>query len=164
MPPTGKPIKINAGDVDEITARIMACVRRRGDHWLWTGHRIRQGYGVISVYGKQLRAHRVVWAIYNGDPGKLCVLHTCDIPHCIRPQHLFLGTQLDNIADATAKGRMRCNEGASNGNAKLTTADVRAIRSLAMTGRFTTREIARLFPCGEGNVSAILNGRTRRKQ
>ncbi|MGW7598161.1 HNH endonuclease [Streptomyces antimycoticus] len=79
-----------------------------------------------------VRAHRYSWEMANGPiPESLHVLHHCDTPLCVRPDHLFLGTALENARDKVAKGRMRRGDakGEANGHAKLTADDVRAIRS-----------------------------------
>ena len=81
--------------------------------WLWMGSTFLQGYGCLSVPRAprnrcNLRAHRVSYKIHKGDfDPKLYVLHTCDVPLCVNPDHLFLGTQADNIADCVSKGRLR---------------------------------------------------------
>lgn len=78
--------------------------------WLWTAATIR-GYGQIIGWrqGKKrpLYAHRVAWELANGPiPAHLSVLHKCDVPLCVNPDHLFLGTQADNLIDAREKGRL----------------------------------------------------------
>ena len=81
----------------------------------WTGGKNDRGYGTIYFKGKVCRTHRVAWELANGPIlNGLHVLHHCDNPLCCNPDHLFLGTNLDNIADKTAKGR------AFNGRASLT--------------------------------------------
>lgn len=63
-------------------------------------------HGMLTIAGRKVQAHRAMWTAARGDiPGELCVLHRCDVPKCINPDHLFLGTRLDNNADAVAKGR-----------------------------------------------------------
>jgi len=81
-------------------------------HWLWQGWKDRNGYGQFWFKGRRLFAHRASWEAWSMDglPKWAFVLHRCDIPACIRPDHLFLGTQADNIADAKAKGRLATGE------------------------------------------------------
>ena len=74
--------------------------------WLWTGYRNRGGYGELKHRGKRVLAHRLSWRLAHGNlPASLHVLHRCDNPACVRPEHLFLGTNQDNVADRIAKGR-----------------------------------------------------------
>lgn len=74
--------------------------------WLWTGHRNAQGYGTLWFHGNSWRAHRLAWHLTNsGVPEGLDVLHHCDNPPCVRPDHLFLGTDRDNVDDRERKGR-----------------------------------------------------------
>lgn len=80
----------------------------RDDCWEWHGGRSRNGYGLICCEGKMKGTHRVSWIVHNGPiPGGLYVLHKCDNPCCWRPDHLFLGTQKDNMRDMHEKGRFR---------------------------------------------------------
>lgn len=75
--------------------------------WIWTGAKTknRGNYGVFMLRGTTFRAHRVSFVIAHGDPGEMHVLHKCDNPPCVRPVHLFLGTNLINKMDQVAKGR-----------------------------------------------------------
>ena len=79
--------------------------------WEWTGTRHSWGYGLLGGRRKvHLRAHRVSWEIHFGPiPAGLYILHHCDNPRCVRPDHLFLGTHRDNMADMVKKGRWRLN-------------------------------------------------------
>ena len=76
--------------------------------WEWTGGRWPRGYGKVRHGpGAQLRVHCAAWALTNGPiPAGMSVLHRCDNPPCFNPEHLFLGTQRDNVHDAINKGRM----------------------------------------------------------
>jgi hypothetical protein len=94
---------------------------------VWKGAQQPSGYGRIIIGGKQLRAHRVAYALSYGDfDDELLVLHRCDTPLCIRPEHLFLGTTDDNMADMTQKGRSA--KGLRNGSAVLSDDQIREIR------------------------------------
>jgi hypothetical protein len=86
--------------------RFWSKVRITPECWLWTARHTRKGYGMFKQGSLDRLAHRVAWEEVNGPiPPGLCVLHKCDNPPCVRPDHLFLGTQADNIADRDAKGR-----------------------------------------------------------
>lgn len=90
-----------------VAERFWTKVRKTGGCWLWTASRDRWGYGMILGPKRRPRlAHRVAWELtFGAVPIGLLVLHHCDIPHCVNPSHLWLGTQRDNLADAKAKGR-----------------------------------------------------------
>lgn len=76
--------------------------------WLWTGRLTDKGYGVISLKGKDHLTHRLSYMLHFGPiPDGLLVCHACDIPNCVNPDHLFLGTVTDNNRDCAAKGRGR---------------------------------------------------------
>jgi hypothetical protein len=98
--------------------------------WLWMGARVSKGYGSIRIADKIIAAHRLSWKLHKGEiPENSHVLHTCDNPPCVNPDHLFLGTNDDNVQDKIAKGRLRCECGERRYNAKLTEELVRQIRS-----------------------------------
>lgn len=97
---------------DRLRQRFAAKVRRTPDCWLWTGSATPCGYGQMWVGrrgdGGPLYAHRIAWQLSHGPvPEGLSVLHHCDTPACVRPDHLFLGTHTDNMRDASRKGRLR---------------------------------------------------------
>jgi len=80
--------------------------KRPSGCWFWTGARKHTGYGQIWVVNSAKTAHRISWILHNGPiPTGLCVLHKCDNPPCVNPDHLFLGTRADNNLDCVAKGR-----------------------------------------------------------
>lgn len=79
---------------------------RREGCWPWIGGRDRDGYGRLWAWGEKVMAHRLAWRLSTGPiPEGLCVLHRCDHPPCVRPDHLFLGTQRENLEDRDLKGR-----------------------------------------------------------
>ncbi|WP_455387391.1 HNH endonuclease [Petrachloros mirabilis] len=97
--------------------------------WIWTGAKGRKGYGVLNVNCKQMKAHRQSYLQFVGKiPAGMLVCHKCDNPSCINPQHLFLGTALDNSRDCISKGRQK-PIGEDSATAKLTNEDVFQIRA-----------------------------------
>jgi hypothetical protein len=92
---------------DDVT-RFWEKVFKTDTCWLWTGW-LHKGYGVMAINQDPVRAHRFSWELHYGPIPKgdeeICVLHKCDVPTCVRPEHLFLGTDKDNNADMIAKGR-----------------------------------------------------------
>lgn len=130
-------------------------VRMAGSCWEWTGPVNSKGYGVISrkVYGEAL-AHRYAFSLTVGDiPNGACVLHRCDNPRCVNPDHLFTGSKAENNADMMAKGRYA--RGESNGQSKLTNDLVAQIRSAAGTHA----SIAAHFSVHQSTVTRIKAGR-----
>lgn len=114
--------------------------------WLWSGavggQPPRWGYGKIKHAGKTLSAHRVGWELKNGPiPDGLCVCHKCDTTRCCNPDHMFLGTHADNAADRNGKGRGMM-DGELNHKAKLTMAQILAIRSDTRIARIVAADYA----------------------
>lgn len=89
-------------------ARFWSKVEKTETCWLWTGATSRRGYGTIHHNGKCRRATHVSWEMANGRewPDGMYGCHTCDNPNCVRPEHVFPGTQSDNLLDASRKGRL----------------------------------------------------------
>lgn len=82
-----------------------------GSCWEWTGPKQSFGYGVSYYANRNILAHRRSWMIRHGDiPPGLCVLHKCDNPACVNPDHLFLGSRIENNEDCNSKGRRSVGE------------------------------------------------------
>lgn len=123
--------------------------------WIWTASLDRRGYGEIGINHRTTKAHRFSYELAHGPikSSKLFVCHNCpggDNPSCVNPAHLFLGTYLDNIADATRKGRMA---------RKLDAERVTEIRRLHKAGKRGV-SIAQQFGISPCTVSAIVLRRT----
>lgn len=111
--------------------RFWSKVDRTDTCWLWTGCISGSNhYGAFRYQGRMQPSHRVAWILKHGEIGDgLCVLHRCDNPPCVNPDHLFLGTQSDNMVDMVGKGRQGRQYGSAHGMSKLTERDVVAIRA-----------------------------------
>jgi hypothetical protein len=127
--------------------------------WEWRGCRNRLGgYGRLSIDGQRVLAHRVAWEMEQGPvPDGIRVLHRCDNPPCVRPDHLFLGTQADNIADMRAKGREAGRKGNRNGRAILTAEDIAEMRVLRGLG-WTWPRLGGRFGVARTTAQAALSG------
>ena len=106
---------------------------------IWMGTLDKKGYGTLTFNSKPQFAHRLSYKIAFGDiPDGLCVLHKCDTPSCINPNHLFLGTQSENMIDKVKKGRGAC--GSDFKRSSLTDDDIRAIREDIRLHRVIAKE------------------------
>lgn len=130
-----------------------------GGCWLWTGMKDDDGYGRITVLGRRYSTHRLAFIIgYGAIQRGLHVLHRCDTPACVNPDHLRTGTHAENMAERGE--RRRAAVGERNGRAKLGGAVwVRAIRDLYRTGSYSYQTLAELFLINERTVIDIVSGR-----
>lgn len=123
------------------TLRFNSYIRRElSGCWIWIGSKTGAGYGSFRLGRKQVSAHRLSYRIHKGEiPDGLVVCHHCDVPLCVNPDHLFVGTQKDNALDMVAKGRAKSSpnpiharkgpSGEKSRTAKLTDAEVLKIRA-----------------------------------
>ena len=138
-------------------ARFMDKVRKDNGCWIWTGSVASHGYGSFYYRKKNMRAHRASYLLHRGEiPSGQLVLHTCDVTACVNPDHLFLGTVADNVADRVKKGRSACGE--RQGCAKLTPEQVLEIRRLYPDTRLFT--LARRFGVSRQAIEFIVKRET----
>jgi hypothetical protein len=129
-------------------------IERTSDHWYWTGTIHPKGYG----YYNAKRAHRLAYEKYVGPiPEGVIVRHSCDVRHCVRPDHLLLGSPADNSQDM--KDRARQARGESHSQVKLTEAAVREIREMLVQGH-TQRFIAERMRISQTTVCDIKRGKS----
>lgn len=154
--------------------RFWSHVDTSGDCWVWRGGYFPFGYGCFKINGRRTVAHRAAWEVTNGSiPAGKLICHRCDNPPCVRPDHLFLGTYGDNVADCVAKDRRskivgdehwshinahRIARGQAHGLARLTDDAVRYIRSQGRT--MTLKALAAKFSVAEVTIHRVKLGET----
>lgn len=130
--------------------------------WIWQAARSGRGYGTMKIGGRKEAAHRISYELHKGPiPEGMLGCHKCDVRLCVNPDHIFLGTNLDNTQDMISKGRQRYvgQKGAANPKAILKDADVKQIIMLIAKG-LNNRAIANRFGVSHGTVSLIRLGKT----
>lgn len=128
-----------------------------GQCWEWTAFTDRNGYGRFQYNQKGTYSHRASWMIaYGNIPANTDILHKCDNPSCVRPDHLFIGTQQQNVSDMIAKGR-HCH-GEQRWNSKLTKVQADEIRERYANGERNKSALGREFDIHESIVRRILKG------
>ena len=140
-------------EIPAIEDRFWEKVQKSDGCWLWIGGRDSRGYGAFKAE-RMTKAHRYSWELHFGKiQNGLFVLHRCDNPPCVCPDHLFLGTHLENMADMRAKDRS--HRGERQYMARLTERAVREIRAAAARGE-NYGEIAKRFGVCRANVSQVV--------
>jgi hypothetical protein len=125
----------------------------------WLRATLGRGYGQLWYKGEKYLAHRLSYKINKGDIGDYHVLHTCDNPKCINPDHLWLGTNTDNMNDKIKKGRVV--KGENHPQAKLTDRQIKTLKSLYSTGEFFQKDLGIIFGIVQSQVSALINNKKR---
>lgn len=142
--------------------RFWAKVQKSNDGcWLWTAYIGTWGYGRFMLNGKAEKAHRVAWSlVYGPIPIGQLILHRCDTPACVRPEHLFLGSNKDNYDDMEAKGRKGVGVHFSNGeehcNARLTDSSVGHLREMYAGGDYTYEQLSAIFGIHPSTVASAI--------
>lgn len=148
-----------------VAERLWAKVVKTDSCWLWTGGCGGFGHGHIRDGAKKYQTHRLSWELSNGPiPDGFYVLHRCDNPPCCNPDHLFLGTQQDNVDDCIAKGRYKfrpCGFGSRGEikrqpSKKLTAEQVQFIRSTPRTDGWSAR-LAKELGVSQSHVIRLNN-------
>lgn len=136
---------------------FLSRVNKTESCWLWTSWKNTSGYGMMHYKGKDTVASRLSWIFHHGEiPDGMFVLHKCDVPACVNPEHLFLGNHQENMEDMCKKGRR------AYGNRKLTDSNVIEIKKLLAQGD-QNLTIAKQFNIDPSTVSNIRHGKHWRK-
>lgn len=134
-----------------LATRFWAKVEQTDTCWLWRGATSGSGYGRAKRPSGMWQAHRLAWLYTHGRiPRDLDVLHRCDVKLCVSPQHLYLGTDIENSQDRIDRGRANAPRGEASPQARLTEDAVREIRrstesQRALARRFGVTRIAIRF-------------------
>lgn len=133
--------------------------------WIWAGAKNDRGYGQIycsELAVNMVGAHRASWIISKGAvPQGMDVLHKCDNPACVNPEHLFLGTALENVADMILKGRKNQPKGHSIGSSKLSLDDVITIKAALKQWKYgMSTALAKQFGVSPSSIYAIRLGQS----
>ena len=152
-----KSQKFNEARIEKLRTKILP-PNENGCH-LWTGHKQDFGYGVVGFKSKLFLAHRLFYELHYGSlADDICVLHKCDIPACVNPEHLFLGTRKDNALDRNKKERHVNNKGINHGKKIFNENDIRTIRKLFNDG-LRECEIVKIFNGHRSAIHSILTGK-----
>jgi hypothetical protein len=133
--------------------------------WLWNGALNTNGYGVARVCGVRVLAHRLSLAAFSGLNLDRQVLHACDTPACVSPDHLREGTHAENMKDMNERGRakrpsVRDQVGAMNANSRLTEAQVCEVRRLKLVDGLTYSQIEAKTGVRRANAWAVVSGKS----
>lgn len=154
----------NPYPIEMVTFFQSKLIKGPNECWLWQGTTDQDGYGILCFKYEIIKAHRFAYCIYKGHIADgLFVLHTCDIPGCCNPDHLYVGTVQDNINDRTTRNRVAHNNGTKNGNCKLSELQVAEIRRLRYLGISSTI-IAKQFGVKHQHISRIYLNKRRSQE
>lgn len=131
--------------------------------WEWQGTIDSYGYGSFSIGKKTVKAHRISYEIFYAEPlNRFMCLHKCDNRKCVNPHHLSAGTHLDNMKDKVDRGRCYSGDqkGENNGASKITDVQVKEIRKLYDSGKYTKTKLGKMFNVHRTTIYYIVNNKT----
>ncbi len=151
--------KISASDFRRFFLKIsFSTIEHPNNCWEWIGAKARANYGNFYWNKKNIPAHRFSYLAFNGEiPDGLFVLHRCDNSICVNPYHLFIGTQKENILDASRKGRLM--RGERHSQSKLAEKDIVEIRKKYKSGLGDTTTLAVEFGVSSSQIHNIVTGK-----
>lgn len=139
-------------------ARFWSKVLKTTTCWLWQRGKDKDGYGKFSIRGKDLRAHKYSYMLFNGVyPLNMLVCHTCDTPACVNPKHLFIGSHQDNVNDMISKKRnvygTKCH------NAKYSFKFISQVRNEARV--YTQSYLSQKYQISKSTIQGWVSNRNR---
>lgn len=139
---------------NDVRKRFLEKIDMGKSCWIWNGTIGSNGYGYIAIKRKNVLAHRISFLIFEGEIGAKFVLHKCNVPSCVNPKHLYLGTQKENIADQINSGTFIY--GSKHPLSKLTEDNVRKIIELSSFG-ISQRKIARFYKVDQALIWRVIH-------
>lgn len=161
-PKTGRFVKSEKTDLERFEEGFVPVTE--SGCWLWTTSLDSYGYGNFYSYKykKNIRASRYSLELYKNEvAGNLFALHKCDIPACVNPDHLYIGTQVDNMQDRIKRNRVQMPFGENHHWTKLTSDDIASIKSMLGKG-IKQSQIALIFSVNPCTISRISNNKQRK--
>jgi len=157
-------VPLEGNERKSVEERIMGKVSKEANGcWFWTGAksggdgREQYKYGYININGNARRVHRVLYSILKSEiPDGLHLLHKCDTPICVNPDHMFIGTAKDNVDDMIQKGRSAHPCGELN-HSKLKASDVIKIRKMYSSGEHSYKNLSGTFHVAPSTIGNIVN-------
>lgn len=144
----------------KLQERLFKKTKEENGCWIWMKGKDLYGYGRTTIKNTSISAHRASWIAWKGDiPDKIYVLHKCDNPQCINPDHLFLGTQKDNMKDMISKKRDLKAKGENSGTSKLKNEQIEQIEQIRESIK-SSYDISKDFNVSASNIRAIRNNKT----
>lgn len=147
--------------------RLWRYVTKTDGCWIWTGYKNNKGYGLLHAGSqcagtrRMLLVHRLSYEIHFGEfPQDALICHRCDVPACVNPDHLFIGTDHDNIVDSVKKNRWgdRARRGAAHHAARLDAGTARLIQFQYLDGGLTKRALAAKHGVHTSTITKIIDG------
>lgn len=148
-------LNLDYTSLEKLEKRFWSKVEKTPSCWIWKAGKYSDGYGQFRVAHRKFKAHRVAWALANSTTTDLFLLHSCDNPLCVNPQHLRAGTQVENMQDREARQHTFHPRGELNPKAKFTLEQIQFIR----VSTETIENLAKKFQTTTRYISSIKSGR-----
>lgn len=140
--------------------RFLSHVNKTDYCWEWTASKYdnSRGYGCFNLNSIAHRSHRIAYTLFVGDiPEGMCVLHKCDNPICVNPDHLWIGTRDENNKDRKKKQRGARNNGETNGFSKIDSNTVKEIRRMREEEGLSYGKLCNVFNLSKSHIARIIH-------
>lgn len=156
----GQEVKVTPNDLERFWSKVEKTSHVNGC-WIWNGCRNKEGYGRFHFKMKRQGAHRISFLFKNGHiPSQMLVCHSCDNPSCVNPNHLWLGTDQQNMNDRGLKGRNKVGIGERQHLAKLNAALVMEIRDKFIPKKMGAKKLSQFYNVSHHAIWCILKRKT----